>query len=89
VDFLAAGPREIVVAGDRDAAATREMLAVVRARFLPQRVVALADANGDAELMPILKDRSAPAGSARAFVCRHWTCKAPVDTPAALAKELD
>src|SRR6185503_12926901 len=36
VDWLAAGPREIVVAGDVTSPSTRELLRAIRKTFLPQ-----------------------------------------------------
>jgi uncharacterized protein YyaL (SSP411 family) len=89
-DFLAAGPREIVIAGELDHPEVRAMLAEVRGRFLPQRVVALANATADSELIPLLADRGpSPETGARAYVCRNWACQLPVDTAALLAQQLD
>jgi hypothetical protein len=42
----------------------------------------------DADLMPILSEKDAPAGEARAFVCRNYACQAPVDSAEALREEL-
>ncbi|MCC6405821.1 MAG: thioredoxin domain-containing protein [Planctomycetes bacterium] len=89
VDFLAAGPREIVLAGAPGARELDDMLAAVRGRFLPQRVVALAAADADRALMPILVDRHAPAAGARAWVCRNYACRRPVDSARELLAELD
>ena len=50
-------------------------------------MIALANANTDLALLPIAKDKTAGA-TARAYVCQALTCKAPVDTPAALLAEL-
>jgi uncharacterized protein YyaL (SSP411 family) len=89
-DFLAAGPREIVIAGELDRPEVRAMLAEVRRRFLPQRVVALCNAAADSELIPLLAGREpSPESGARAYVCRNWACKLPVDTAARLAEQLD
>ena len=88
VDFLAAGPREVVVAGARDDARTRAHLAAIRGTFLPQRVVALADADAPADLLPLLEGKHDPAAPARTFVCRHWSCRAPVEAVDDLLGEL-
>jgi uncharacterized protein YyaL (SSP411 family) len=88
VDFLAAGPREIVIAGEKDAPAVASMLAVVRGTFLPQRVVALCDPRADTELMPLLAEKSAPEGGARGYVCRNYACQAPVESAEALRSQL-
>jgi hypothetical protein len=89
VDFLAEDPREVVISGDPDDAATQTLLEAVRGVFRPQRVVALAGANADADaaLLPLLEGR-APNGGAKAYVCRGHTCAAPVDTAEALARAL-
>jgi hypothetical protein len=87
VDFLAASPREIVVSGQRDDPATRALLTALRREFVPQRVVALADGGHDEELLPLTRAR-APAGPARAFVCRNYTCLAPITSPEEFLREL-
>ena len=89
VDFLAAAPREIVIAGRLEEEATREMLRTVRGRFLPQRVVALADGRTPADLVPLCEGREPPPSGARAYVCRDWTCELPVDSAGELAQQLD
>jgi uncharacterized protein YyaL (SSP411 family) len=88
VDFIAAGPREIVIAGELSDARVRALIAAVRGRFQPQRTVALADSRADTALMPILDGKSATADGPRAFVCRNYACRAPVTTPEALLHEL-
>ena len=88
VDFLAAGPREIVVAGSRDDANTHALVTAVRATFQPARVVALAGPDADEDLMPVLADKAAGPDGAQAFVCRNYACQAPVETPEALRDEL-
>jgi uncharacterized protein YyaL (SSP411 family) len=88
VDFVAAGPREIVVSGARDDARTQALLHALRTTFLPQRVVARADADAPVELLPLLEGKLDPASPPRAFVCRHWSCRAPVDSVDGLIGEL-
>ena len=89
VDHLAAGPREIVIAGEDGAADVERMLALVRATFLPQRVVARARAGADTELLPLLAGKETPKGSARAYVCRNYACGVPARTPEELARQLE
>ena len=88
VDFERAGPREIVVSGARDSGDTRALLQAVRTTFLPARVVALASADADLSLLPLLEGRM-PDGAAKAYVCRDLACKMPVSTPADLRTELE
>jgi uncharacterized protein YyaL (SSP411 family) len=89
-DFLAAGPREIVIAGEPSHPEVRAMLAEVRGRFRPQRVVALARRGADEELIPLLAEREpSPESGARAYICQNYACQLPVETAAALAEQLD
>ncbi len=89
VDFVAAQPREIVIAGEPNHPAVRAMLAEVRGRFYPQRVVALASKGADDGLIPLLEGRSPSETGARAYVCQNYACQLPVDTAEALAEQLD
>jgi uncharacterized protein YyaL (SSP411 family) len=89
LDFLSAGPREIVVVGDPADSAVMGMLSAIRRRFMPQRVVALASPGADTLLLPLLEGRTAPEGGARAYVCRNYACMEPIETPEALAAQLE
>ena len=64
------------------------MAAEVRGTFLPQRVVALAHEGADEQLIPLLKGKQAPAEGARAFVCRNYVCRMPVDDVEGLRAQL-
>ncbi|MDF1799759.1 MAG: hypothetical protein P1V81_11330 [Planctomycetota bacterium] len=88
LDFQRARPREVVVAGEADWDSTRALLAVLRDGFRPHQVVALADQHADAKAMPLLEGKLPESGAARAFVCRSFTCEAPILDPTKLAEEL-
>ncbi|MCK6445112.1 MAG: thioredoxin domain-containing protein [Planctomycetes bacterium] len=88
VDFLAAVPREIVLGGEPGSRELDDMLRTVRGRFLPQKVVALVDARADRELLPLLENKDAGDRRARAWVCRNYTCRQPVDSARELADQL-
>jgi len=88
VDFLQAGPREIVVSGPPADPTVRALLATVRRTFLPQRVVALAAPGADADLVPLLSDRDPIPGRARAFVCRNYACQLPAEDVETLRAQL-
>jgi hypothetical protein len=80
--------REIVIAGDSQA-----MLREVRRRFLPNTVVTVVPEKGPApelvKLMPMTEGKKAVQGKPAAYVCENYTCKAPVTSPADLARLLD
>jgi uncharacterized protein YyaL (SSP411 family) len=85
VDWLATGPRELVIAGELGEPATEAFLRTIRQTFAPARVVALANSSADTDLMPLLEGR---AGPSRAFVCRNYACQEPTTDPEALLAEL-
>jgi uncharacterized protein YyaL (SSP411 family) len=64
------------------------MLRAVRTTFAPQRVVALATPGVQVGPIGLLKDKTPGPNGARAYVCRNWTCQAPVEDVAALRSEL-
>ena len=86
IDFAHA-PHQIVISGERGREDTSALLRSVRASFLPQRVVVLADAHTSPEQLPITRDRG-PSGAAKAYVCRNQTCAAPISDPDQLARVL-
>jgi uncharacterized protein YyaL (SSP411 family) len=80
---------EIGIVGPADDPTVRAMLAEIRRRFHPFRVVCRLDPGAPTDLFPWMIARTDTGGCARAFVCRGTTCLAPVDTAEALALQLD
>jgi uncharacterized protein YyaL (SSP411 family) len=64
------------------------MLGEIRRTFLPQRVVVLAEPATDAALLPVAEGKTPGPGGARAYVCRNYACRQPVDTVEALREAL-
>ena len=89
VDFVGGPPCEVVVAGELDDPSTAALLRSVRRSFRPQKVVALADARADAELIPLVADRSPGSNGALAYVCENWACQAPTGSADELASALE
>ena len=87
-----AAPRQVVIAGERDAADTRALLQAAQRVFLPNTTVLLADGGaGQAFLergLPSLREMRKQDGRACAYVCENFTCQSPVTDAAALAKRL-
>lgn len=87
LDFALSQSKEIAISGDPRGADTRDLLAVINTRYLPNSVLACATA-GDAEAVqaiPLLADRPMKDGKATAYVCQNFACLAPVNT----AEELE
>jgi uncharacterized protein YyaL (SSP411 family) len=93
LDFSLSKPRQIVIAGKRDAPETKALLQEVHRHFLPKTVLLLADG---AEGQEYLGEKNEAIGATSmidnkpvAYVCENFTCKAPVTDPKALAKLLE
>jgi uncharacterized protein YyaL (SSP411 family) len=89
----ALGPvREIVIAGPPDRADTRALLEVVGRRYLPNKVLLLADGGERqaalARWLPFVAALKPIDGRAAAYVCVNQTCRQPVTEPAELAQLL-
>jgi uncharacterized protein YyaL (SSP411 family) len=83
-----AAPTQVVVAGDRSAGA---LLAVLGARYLPFAFVVRVSEEQQAALagvLPLVAAMKPIDGSAAAYICRNFSCRAPVITPDALEREL-
>jgi len=91
LDLYLGPAREVVVAGEPDAAGTQALLRALRSRFLPRTVV-LHRPPGDApaitKLVPSLAAQTPVDGKPAAYVCRDFTCQAPVTTVEELAAQL-
>ncbi len=81
LDRALSEPCEVVVAGQLDDPATRELLAAARQGFRPNAVVS---AGLDPDL-PLHRGRGLQEGRPAAYVCRKGACAAPVASPEALA----
>jgi uncharacterized protein YyaL (SSP411 family) len=80
------------MAGDRESAETRALVAEVHRHFIPNKVLLLADgAEGQKyleEKLEALGGMKPVNGKAAAYVCENFTCQAPVTDPKALGKLL-
>jgi uncharacterized protein YyaL (SSP411 family) len=83
------GMIQIVIVGDRRAAATQALTRELAARYLPFAIVVPVEPGGAQEVLAgrlaFVAGMSARDGAA-AYVCRDFTCLEPVSTPEALAR---
>jgi uncharacterized protein len=80
-DFATAPVREVAIVGPDPEA----LLAVIRERLQPHLVLA----GGEPDGVPLLAERPPVDGRATAYVCEHFSCRAPVTEPAELAALLE
>src|SRR4051794_29500592 len=83
LDFQLARVREVALVGDDLAPLAR----VVRSEFRPHLVLAGGD-GADAAGIPLLEGRGPIDGAPAAYVCEHFSCRAPVTDPDALRELL-
>jgi uncharacterized protein len=93
LDFSSSKPRQIVIAGKKDAPKTKALLTEVRRHFLPKTISLLADgAEGQKYLgkrNEAIRAMSVVDGKPAAYVCENFTCKTPVTDPKQLAELLE
>ena len=92
VDFLARPPRQIVIAGQRDAEDTHALLHAIHGKFAPDKVLLLVDGEEAqrelARRLPFLEGMTPQDGRATAYLCEHGACQLPTTDPADLAARL-
>jgi uncharacterized protein YyaL (SSP411 family) len=81
-----AGPAEIAVVGSPDDERTRALHETALRAATPGAVLALGD--GTEASVPLLTGRGLVNGAPAAYVCRQFTCQAPVTTPQQLTEAL-
>lgn len=80
LDFAIGPSREVVVAGDLQAADTKNMLATLRREFIPEKVVIFRPIGEAAEIIHLAgytKNMTSIEGKATAYVCRNFSCRLP------------
>ena len=85
------GPAEIAIIGPPGDPRTAELHRMALQAAPPGAVLALGDGRGAAEPdgIPLLAGRGLVGGAPAAYVCRQFSCLAPVSTPEALRAVLD
>jgi len=93
MDFQKDKSRQIVIAGGKDEAGTKELLREVYGRYLPNTLVLLADGGENQDFLkenlPFIATAEKIDGRATAYVCENFTCRMPVNTREKLAEFLD
>lgn len=86
-------PKHIIIAGRTGDPLTKQMLREIRSRFLPDRIILLADGSDDqkflAKLLPVIANTRMLEGKPTVYVCEDLVCKLPTSDPQRLAEMLD
>ena len=93
LDFRLAQTKQVLIAGDPAYQDTRELLRQVNTRFLPNKILLLADGGAGqqqlAHWLPFVAGAHRMKGRATAYVCENYVCKLPSADPQMLARLLD
>ena len=81
-DFMIGPSQEIIIAGDASAENTNQMLKLVGKYFLPNSIVIFHPTGRDGKkieaLCPFLEEYKFLSNKTVAFICKDYTCQAPV-----------
>jgi uncharacterized protein YyaL (SSP411 family) len=92
LDFSLSKPKQIIIAGNPDAADTRSMLRVVHEKFIPSKTLLLADGGRGqsflGERVSFIQDVKPMDNKATAYVCENFTCQLPTTNLDRLALQL-
>jgi len=86
-EALLSGPAEIAVVGPPADPRTAQLQAAALRAPSPGAVLAVGDGTGESAV-PLLVGRGLVDGAPAAYVCRNFTCRAPVTDPVELAAAL-
>src|SRR6266849_6204584 len=92
LDFRLSKPKQVIIAGQNNAADTIALLRLVHERFLPNKILLLADgAAGQKQLahwLPFIESVARKQGRATAYICENYVCKLPTTDPQVVARLL-
>jgi hypothetical protein len=92
LDFSLSKPKQIIIAGKADDSHTKELLQEVHSKFIPNKVLLLADgAEGQTTLasyIPFIKSVTMLKGKPTAYICENYACKLPTSDRKIVAKLL-
>ncbi len=90
LDFYLSAPKEIALIGGKNDPAMEELAHIVSINFLPDAVIAAYDDNDPARAsgLKLFEGKTPVNGHPAVYICRSYTCQAPVTDPATLRREL-
>jgi uncharacterized protein YyaL (SSP411 family) len=88
MDMELNGAIEVALVGGPGDPAFQALERIVAEQYVPSLVLAAGSGEGEG-LVKLLEGRSQQGGKPTAYVCRGYTCDAPVTEPQALTRQLD
>jgi Highly conserved protein containing a thioredoxin domain len=93
VDFNFSRPIQIVLAGNKENPVLCEMLNEIHSRFLPNKIVLLADGSEGQEFLskhvPFFRTLVMVDGQQKIYVCENYTCELPISDLQTMIQILD
>ena len=93
VDFSFSKPVQIVLSGNKENPVLCDMLNEIQSRFLPNKIVLLADgAEGQeflSEQVPFFRTLVMAEGQQKIYVCENYTCELPISDLQTMIRTLD
>ena len=84
---------QVIIAGASGDPRTRSLLAKIHSRYLPHKVLILADEERGqeylAQFVPFIGSIKMADGVPTAFVCENYTCQLPTTSPEILTRQLE
>ena len=84
LNFWLGPTQEIVIAGDTNAQDTKQIINLIRSKFLPNMVVLLHEQGNEGtaieRIIPVVKNQTLTNGKATAYVCENYVCNRPVNS---------
>ncbi len=82
LDYFWDKPKEIVIAGDLKVESTSEIISIVQAHYLPNKILAYADpllisVDESSIKLPVIEGKVSQDGQAKIFVCENYACQSP------------
>jgi uncharacterized protein YyaL (SSP411 family) len=93
LDFSLSKPKQVIIAGEPGAADTKAMLRLVHERFIPNKVLLLADGGAAQEQLAgwlsVIGSITRRNGRATAYICEDYVCQLPTSDLGIAAQLLD
>lgn len=93
LDFLLGPSYELVIAGDSNADDTKKMLKILKANFLPNKVLLLNPTEQESpkihEIVNHIMKKPSINGQATSYICTNYSCKQPTTDVKKMIKMLE